>query len=67
VFTPYASPPKKRRSPTKTARILNKDASETADARHGKNNAPKNLARAMAQRKQKGKKHLNAGASAGWR
>ena len=46
--------PKKRRSPIQTARILNKDASETADARHGKNNAAWKLAVPRPNRKQKG-------------
>jgi hypothetical protein len=37
VFTPC--PKNKKAQSAKTARILNKDASETADARFGKNNA----------------------------
>jgi len=48
-------PENKKAQPATTARILNQDASETADARHGKNNAPEKLpaARPPASRKVK--------------
>jgi hypothetical protein len=44
---------KKKAQPVKTARILDKGASETADARNGRNNAAEKLAGAPTHRNNK--------------